>query len=254
MLLADHSEPKELVKLLGQSVPVAVQNLNQTSRGDYYFGGEDGKTRQFCRVQAGELLSNIDSEEDELRRYYANADESNQIIEGIISPFPLTKRNRGVTIRKGASRHTLFSYKITEGGHIYSEHPYDISSSEYFAWIRGLNRAGIVTYYTINYVDTAKLLVAIYNNEQRPPDSHTTLNRYYRPRIVIRKQDPFVKALMCLSLAYRLGIGEEKAVSIATRYKTIYDVNMAEVDELCQCAGIGKIVATKLLEALGREL
>ena len=254
MLLVDTAEPAEMVALLKQAVPVTVINLNKTKRGDYYFGGEDGLTRQFCRVQAGELLSNIDSEEDELRRYYENADESNQIIEGLISPFPITKRNRGVTIRKNASRHTLFSYKITEQGHIYGEHPYNVSSSEYFAWIRGLNRAGIVTYYTVNWVDTAKLLVAIYNNEQRPPDSHSTLNRYYRPRISIRKQDPFVKALMCLSLAYRIGIGEEKAVSIASRYKTIYDVNMAEVDELCECEGIGKTVATKLLTALGREL
>lgn len=236
---------------------MSVINLNQTKRADYYFGGEDNRTRQFCRVQAAELLANIDSEEDELRRYYDNADESNQIIEGLISPFPLTRKNKSMTVsfRRGtASRNILFSYKVAESGYVYSEHPWDISSSEYFAWIRGLNRVGVVTYHTVNYIDTARLLAAIYRNEQKAPDMHTTLNRYYRPRITIKEQDPFVKAIMCLSLAYRLNIGEEKATAIAEKYNTIYDLNMAEVSELCECKGIGKTIAKKLLESLGREL
>ncbi|KKM76415.1 hypothetical protein LCGC14_1380300 [marine sediment metagenome] len=59
-----------------------VMSLNQSSRADYYFGGEDGKTRQFCRVQAGELLGNIDSEEDEFRRYYESADRAIQVAGG----------------------------------------------------------------------------------------------------------------------------------------------------------------------------
>jgi len=231
-----------------------VISLNQSLRADYYFGGEDGKSRQFCRVQAGELLSNIDSEEDELRRYYDNADESNQIIEGLISPLPFTKRSKVVSIRRCASPNTLFSYKVAANGYIHGEQAWDMSSSEYHAWIRGLNRTGIITYYTVNYIDTAKLLAAIYKNEQKQPDEHTTLNRYTRPRIYIQDQNPFVKALMFLSAAYRLGIGEEKAKAIATKYKTIFDVNMAEVSELCECSGIGKGIAEKLLKALGREL
>jgi ERCC4-type nuclease len=195
--------------------------------------------------------------EDELRRYYNNADENNQIIEGIISPFRLTKEQPRGYNRVSVRRETtgqLYTYKVEPNGYIHSAHCFETSSSEYFAWIRGLSRAGIATYYTINYVDTARLLSAIYRNEHKPPDAHTTLNRYTRPKIYIQEHNPFVKALMYLSAAYKLGIGEEKAKSIAARYKTIFDINMAEINELCECEGIGRKIAIKLLEALGREL
>jgi len=98
------------------------------------------------------------------------------------------------------------------------------------------------------------LLAAIYNNCQKPAEEHTTLQRYIRPRIVIKKQDPFVKALMALSLAYQIGIGEDKATRIATKYGSILDIVMSEPGELCEIEGIGKGIATKLLTSLGREL
>jgi ERCC4-type nuclease len=122
-----------------------------------------------------------------------------------------------------------------------------------FSWLRSLDRVGITTHSTINEEDTARLLVAFHNNDQKQPEEHTVLNRYIRPRVVIQERNPLVKALIGMSWAYQLGIGEEKAKSLATRYKTLYDLNMAEVHELCQCAGIGKVIAEKLLRALGRE-
>ncbi len=229
-------------------------NLNQTQRADYYFGGEDEKTRQYCRVQAGELLANIDSEEDELRRYYNSADISNQIIEGIISPIPLTRRNRSldsISVRRSARPTVLFSYKVTPSGYLFGEQVWEVSSSLFHAWLCGLDDAGIRTYYTVNYVDTAKLLATHYHYAQKP--EHTTLNRIYRPRIAIKSQDPFVKALMSLSLVYELGIGEEKAKELATRFHSVADICLADITEICQCKGIGKVVAAKLLKALGRE-
>jgi len=257
MILVDHSEPEELEKLIQQSVPTTRMPLNQTQRSDYYFGGEDNKTRQFGRVQAGELLANIDSMEDELRRYYENADENYQVIEGIISPIPLTRKDRSleaISIRKGASPTHLFSYKVTEAGYIYDERAWDVSSSMLYGWLRGLERCGIITYQTINWVDTAKLLVAFYFNDQKPPEEHTTLQRYIRPRIVIKEHNPFIKALMALSLAYQIGIGEDKATKIAQHYNSLFDIAMAEVGELCQVEGIGKKTAQKLLLSIGREV
>ena len=89
MILADTSEPNTIVKLLQQSIPTTVSPLNQHSIADYFFGNYEGKTKQFNRVQAGELVGNVDSMEDELKRYYDSADETNQIIEGLISPVKL---------------------------------------------------------------------------------------------------------------------------------------------------------------------
>ena len=255
MLLVDTAEPEEIVNLLKQSVPVTKIPLNQTQRSDYYFGGEDGTSSQFGRVQAGELLSNIDSMEDELRRYYNQADKNYQIIEGIISPVAITKTYKkieAVSIRRGAHPTNLFSYKVTDAGFIYDEHAWNVSSSMLFAWLRGLERVGIITYYTINWVDTARLLAAIYNNDQKPSEEHTTLQRIIRPRITIKEQNPFVKALMSISLVYQLSIGEDRATKIAEHYDSLLDIAMASVDELCM-RGIGRKTAEKLLSAMGRK-
>ena len=257
MILIDEAEPVEIVNLLSQSTAVAVLNLNKTQRSDYYFGGEDNKTRQFGRVQAGELLSNIDSMEDELRRYYNNADLNYQIIEGIISSVPLTRRDKSInaiSIRMQSQPSTLFSYKVAENGFIFDEHSWNVSATMLDAWLFQLDEVGIRTYYTENYYRTAKLLVAIYKNCQKPPEEHTTLQRYIRPRIAIKERDPFIIALMSLSLAYKIGIGEKTATKIATRYHSILDIAMSSVSELRQVEDVGKKTAEKLLTAIGREL
>lgn len=257
MILCDHSEPEELIALLRQSAPVSIMPLNQTHRSDYYFGGEDGKTRQFSRKQAGELLANIDEAESQLRDYYENADENFQVIEGLISSVPLTRRNRdlgAISVRRQARPTTLFSYKVAENGFIYDEHAWDISASLLYAWLFSLGQVGVLTYYTENYVGTARLLAAIYKNCQKPPEEHATLQRYIKPRILIKEQNPFVKALMALSLAYQLGIGEDKATRLAKQYGSLLDIAMAEVDEICQVEGIGRKTAEKLLSSIGREL
>jgi len=257
MILVDNSEPEELISLLRQSAPVSIMTLNQTRRSDYYFGGEDGKTRQFSRKQAGELLSDIDNAESQLRDYYESADENYQIVEGLISSVPLTRRNRSldaISVRRQARPTNMFSYKVAESGYIYDEHVWNISSAMLYAWLFQLDQVGITTYYTENYVGTARLLAAIYKNCQKAPEEHTTLQRYIKPRIVVKDQDPFIKALMALSLAYQIGIGEDKAVKIATRYHSVLDIVMSEPEELCEIEGIGKKTAEKLLQSLGRDI
>jgi DNA integrity scanning protein DisA with diadenylate cyclase activity len=231
--------------------------LNQSHRSDYYFGGADGRTRQFSRKQSGELLANIDEAEDQIRDYYSNADENYQIVEGLISSVPLTRRDRSlsaISVRRGDHPTTLFSYKVADNGFIHDEHAWDVSASLLYAWLFRLEQCGVVTYYTENLVGTARLLVAIYNNCQKSPEEHSTLQRYIKPRITIKEQDPFVKALMALSLAYNLKIGEDRATKIAKTYRSILAIAMAEVDELCEIGGIGRKTAENLLVAIGREL
>lgn len=231
--------------------------LNQTHRSDYYFGGEDGKTRQFSRKQAGELLGNIDEAEDQLRDYYGNADENYQIVEGIISPIAITRKDRSleaISIRKGFSPTNLYSYKVAPNGFLFDEHSWSTSSAMLDAWEHQLEQAGIYTYYRVNWIATAKLMAAIYHNCQKPPEEHSTLQRYIKPRIVLKEHHPFIKALMALSLAYQLNIGEDKATRISTRFSSILDIAMCSEEELCEVGGIGKKTARKLLEAIGREL
>lgn len=259
MILVDIYEPDEILKLIEQSAPVTKLPLNQAHRSDYYFGGEDSKTRQFSRKQSDEILGNLDEAEDQLRDYYNNADENSQVIEGLITSVPLMvsrKTDKSISIRKQfqTGHGGLFSYKISESGFIYDETAWPITSTMFDAWLFRLEQAGITTYFTENYIRTAKLLVAIYRNCQKPPEEHETLQRYIRPRITIKEHDPFVKAMISLSSIYKLGIGEKTAVKIAKKYSSLLDLAMAEVNEICQVEGIGKSTAEKILTCIGREL
>lgn len=255
--------------LLKQSVDVSVIPLNQSNRADYYFGGDGDKTLQFCRVQAGELLANIDSQEDELRRYYNSADITGLIVEGIITDTPLTKRDRSleaVSVRMKSRPSTLFSYRVAETGYLFGEHAHDINAEKFYAWLFRLSQCAVGSYYTHNYVGTAKFLVAAYHNSQKPPESHNTLNRYYTPRIIlgergedgkkisIREQNPFIRSLMALSLIHNTGVGEERATALyKAGYKSLYDLTFASVTELSKVEGIGKVTAEKILATIGVE-
>lgn len=243
-----------------QSIPVVRNNLNQLHMSDYYFGGGDCRTRQFSRKQAGELLGNIDEAESQIRDYYDNADENNQIVEGIISSIALTRREKSrqesISIRSGfRGGSCLYTYKVEDSGFIHDGEVWEgISYAMLIAWIHRLERAGVYTYFTMNDTETAKLLVAIYQNEQKSPEEHSTLQRYIRPRLQLKHHEPFVESLMYLSAAYKLGIGEVTATKIAGKYSNLLDIAMAEVGELCTIPGIGVTTAEKLLKAIGRQV
>ena len=266
MILVDVAEPDDIVRLLKQACDVTVMALNQSSRADYYFGGES-QTYQFCRVQAGELLGGIDSQEDELRRYYDSADNMALIIEGIITDVPMSKRDKSmesISVRKGGRPSTLFTYRVAANGYLHSEHAYDMSADKLYAWLFRLNECGVSTFFTHNYVGTAKFLSAAYHNAQKA--EHSTLNRYFIPRITlgekdeknkrisIRQQNPFIRGLMALSIIYGIDVGEKKATALhKAGYKTLYDLAFSTVGELSRVEGIGKVTAAKILEAIGVE-
>jgi len=263
MILADVSEPDDIVTLIEQSVPVTRINLNQTKRSDYYFGGSESKTYQFSRVQINELLSDMDSAENELVRYYNNADQNCLIIEGIASPVAIQLgrklKDLGVSVRFGKHSTSklpaaIFTYPIADNGYSYDTKQYNRSKSLLQAWRWRLEQSGIIVIDTVNYYDTALTLVAIYNNCQKPAGEHTTLQRYIRPKIRLSEHDPFVESLMSLSHAYSLNIGEEKAKAIAVHFHSLLDIAECEVGELIQCEGIGRPTAEKILKAIGREL
>jgi len=270
MILVDIAEPEDIVRLLKQTADVEVMPLNQSNRADYYFGGDENKSIQINRVQGGELLSNIDSMEDELRRYYESADDNNMVIEGLITDVPVTRKDKSmeaVSVRFGQRPHQMFSYRIAANGYLFGEHAYEESMDKFYAWLYRLKECGVYTFQTHNYVGTAKFIAAVYHNTQKPIDEHNTLNRYYIPhislggkdekgkRVSIRAQNPFIRGLMALSLIYRIDVGEKKATALyKAGYKSLYDLAFASVAELTRVEGVGKATAEKLLSAIGVEI
>ena len=272
MLLVDSNEPENIVKLLRQTCPVTVTDLNRLHMSDYYFGNFEGKRLQFSRKQAGELVGSIDEAEKQLADYYNNADKNYQIVEGIISPDRLKIKGAAVPVDgHGFSTSTrdlgarLFCYKIEPGGYIEKGHSFTaVNDSLLYAWIHRLGEGGIITYHTDNWIGTARLLSAIYRNEQKPPDEHSTLQRIIRPQLHIKmekdmteaekEQYRFMKALLFLSNAYQLGIGEKKAKALADKFCNILDIATVSVPELAGVKGIGKVMAEKILSSMGRDI
>lgn len=287
MILADTSEPDSIVSLIRQGVPVTVSPLNQNKIADYFFGTYEGRRVQFNRVQAGELVGDVDSMEDELRRYYDSADESNQIIEGLLSPVKLYMKGAAAEVhdhsrdgRSGGGTGSrpsvgslstrdlggrVFTYPIQPSGFIDRGHSFTtVRMSELYAWIYRLGQLGVHTYYTNNWEETARFLMTVYRNEQKPPDSHTTFKRIYRPKVYIKTEKDmtpnelvehkFIKSLLFLSSAYQLGIGEVKARAIASSFCNILDLATASLGELAAVEGIGTRQAGKILESLGRDI
>lgn len=252
MIFIDNAEPEDIINFIKPTIPVEVQSLNQKLMADYFFIAADGHRVQLNRTQAGELLSNIDSFEDELRRYYNNAEETYAIIEGIISPYKIgaAKMPSEISLRKAApAPGALYAYAVSTKGWIYREQQFNISNKLFKAWLYQIDKAGISVVYTINDIDTAASLVAIYENSQKP--EHTTLQRYLRPRITVRDHNKHVQALINLSSAYRLNIGEVKAQALIDRFGTLGAILLSEPDELCEVEGIGRGIADNLLKAIG---
>jgi hypothetical protein len=251
MILVDTSEPDNIKRYLSQMLPMQVDSLNQKSMADYWFTSVEGRRIQVNRTQAGELLGNIDSFEDELRRYYNSADETFAIVEGIISPYRLTgaKVAMAITTKPIAPPGSLFAYSVTDKGFIYTERVYQVSNKMLKAWLLNIDHAGISVIYTINDMDTAATLAAMYENQQKT--EHTTLQRYIKPRITIRSHNPHVQALVNLSQAYKLDIGEVKAEALIDYFNNLENILLAEKSELMVVGGIGPTIAQKLKDSLG---
>lgn len=287
IILIDVSEPAEIERMLAQTTIVVRSPLNKREISDYFFGSIDGRTLQFGRVQAGELLANIDSMEDELRRYYNSATENYQIVEGIISPVPLNQftdkqvyaiksgkiswgqlqyepkvKASALPTSRPTPRALSFSYHVeyvtdkegVEMGVMAGARAHDVSISLLYVWIHRLACAGISTYFTVNWIETARLLSLVYKNEQKSPEEHTTLQRIVRPRLQLKEQEPFVRALVYLSAAMKIDIGEKTALLIAEKFANIGDLYLASVEDLTEIKGIGRITAEKILRALGRSI
>ena len=261
MILVDEHEPDNILKLIKQSAPAMFHPLNRVHRSDYFFSNYEGKTFQFSRKQAAELIGDIDEAERQLADYYPNADYNFQVVEGWISPLPIhgidisdhSYRNKPASARMLGQK--LFCYAIQPNGHIERGHSFSaVQESMLYAWIHRLARAGIPTYYTTNWVGTAKMLAAIYRNEQKPPEEHSTLQRVIRPKLILKEPEPLMKALMYLSEAYHIGIGEKKARAICDKYVNLVDIAMADLSEIAGCEGVGSATAKKLLVALGRTI
>lgn len=232
MILVDVYEPTELELLLRQTTDVVKTPLNQNNQADYVFRAIDGHLIQIERKQCGELLGNLSHAEKQLMNYLPNADETILLIEG----GAFAPAEDGTLV---------FNIK---GRQCYADGVYRVRYTQLIAWFYQLDKCGVTVYQTSGLEASAMAIGAIYSNSQK--EEHTTLRRYIKEKITPLVPNPYIVTLMGLQ---GVNLGEVKATALIKHFETPFYVFMASEEELAEVKGIGKGIARKIHEALGRK-
>lgn len=238
-LLMDVFEPRQIKELLSQSLEVEQIALNQLGYADYHWTACDGHTIQVERKQIDEILGGLDHVEEQLRREIVNADETILVYEGTFEPVH-------------DSKPAVRSWRMAKTGRVMvPHHTYHLSYAGLQAWLYQLDKAGITSFHTFDYLCTARALVAWHNSSQN--QEHTTLKRYIKNKVHIDPYNPHILNLMSIKGAE---IGEEKAKALIERFGTFwYTINQEPgvlAETMVGNKRFGDIGARKLLKAIGR--
>ena len=232
MLEADQHEPTDkFLQYVSPAVDCKVAVLNEHLWADYRWKGVNGWT-QVERKTWGEVLANVDSVEDQLRRHMKNQPEARLlfVLEGMVSDG-----SEGVHLLTPANNGNVWVKGHRSGTRI----------SRIYSWLYNASQY-VEVFQTFSYELTCQFLVQAYNQDQKPESEHKTFNRYFKK--VTFHPNPQVLALMGMAP----GLGEVKAEALIDRFSTVWNVLSASPAELMQVPGIGKGMAYTLLQRIGR--
>ncbi len=232
-ILVDVHEPDDAVPLLSQSLEAEKESINQQGYADYLWQGTEGKV-QWERKQWYEILGDMDSVEDQLRReVQAHPDVATSlVIEGVATPD--IQGSVIWTLSKSKARQVL-----------YPGRPNRTRMSKAYAWIYAVQRF-MPVYFTPTFHATTVFLVAAYKSDQK--EEHGTFNRYLRSMDF--HPNPQVMALMNLSKT--AGVGPARAQALIKRFGTLWSVLNQVPATLATVDNMGETVARRLLRGVGR--
>lgn len=236
MLRIDVHEPAEMASMLASSVPCEVVPLNSEGFADYWWEGipvvRKSNRHQVERKTWNELLGNLDSVEDQLRREReAHPDISLKLlVEGLATP----------------SRTGTQVWKLSGNRPIWHTHKdYRLPITAVYSWLYQVGKY-MEVYFTADLVTTAKALVAFYKADQK--ENHVTFHRYLK--IIDFHPNPQVEGLM--NVMKGTSIGAVRAQALIDRFGTIWHVLSADLKEIAQVEGMGSRTAQQLLRKVGR--
>ncbi len=236
----DVFEPSDIEHLMAQAVEVQRQNLVQLGFPDYVWFACDGHRVGVERKQWGEVLSDPDHVEEQLRREMLSTEETVLLVEGVAEATPW-----GMDVYTKSVDKPYFRLHHSYGT---PKHPQSGLYHRIQAWFWQLDKAGISVYRTCHSRDTASALVAWYKSCQKA--EHTTLQRYIKQRVAIRPFDARVLTLMGIE---GVQLGEVRARALIEYFGSLWMVLNAPLSQLVQVDGIGVGVARKLITALERD-
>ena len=232
MIYLDVFESDKLEQLLAQDVEVTRMTLNDNNMADIWWAAEDGQTYQWENKAVSEIMGDMDHVEAQLQKQYYQADHCGLVI-------------RDAAVPTQASTLSMVHTRTKKDWFV-SKHLYNVPFSRYRSWLVGIDGAGVKVVEVANLVATARHIIAEYKYSN---DSvHLSLKRHNRTKIVIPERNPHIIALMGLSIAYGLNIGETKARALVDRFGTMAAVLRADPKELMEIPGVGKTIVTRLKE------
>lgn len=215
-------------------VSCRVENLNEAGWADYRWTTAGGQVVQAERKTWGEVLANLDSVEDQLRRQRAAHPEARLlfVLEGWVD-----EHMSGTTIIQPAAGKS--------GGIWARGHMSGTKLSRVYSWLYNVSEY-LEVFQTGNYAQTCQWLVAAYKQDQKQAGEKTTFHRYFKD--IVFHADPQVLQLMGLMP----GLGEIRAKALITKFTTTWQVLNASPKQLELVPGIGPKLAVGLLRSVGR--
>jgi len=235
----DANEPKELLPLLAQTVPLIVSPLNANGFADYRWKGIDGVTTQVERKTWGELLANVEHVEEQLQRHLTKNPDVKLVfmLEGMVVQTEL-----GATIIGGTNNNRIFTLGRR----------YNTRLSGIYSWLFEISNY-LTVIQTSGLRESAIALSSMYSHDQK--DTHTTFKRHIKQ--IAYTPNPMVTTLMGASQ----GLGDKRATNIIGLMGTPWNVwtagyceHMVFKDKYAatQLDGVGKGIIDNVLRSIGR--
>jgi hypothetical protein len=231
--LVDVHEPEQALPLLNQSVEAAKEAINSQGYADYLWSGTEGR-EQLERKTWDEVLSNMDSVEDQLRREaQAHPDvHTNLVIEGVATQATM-----------GGSR----TWAMAKGKQkvMYAKNNHRDSMGKAYAWEAQVKRY-MPVYHTATFQETMILVAALVKAAQK--EDHTTFQRHFREM----DWHPNEQVMCLINMFKRSGIGPGRAEALIKRFGTVWNVIHQMPQTLSTVDNMGVGVAKRLLRKLGK--
>lgn len=240
IMLSDEFEPMEISALLTQVFAYADRTaLNRNGFADYLFEDWAGEKEQFERKQVGEILSDMNGVEYQIRKELDKVRRTNLLVEGIVTPDG----------RGGCQ----VWYQSANGRIMRPGHRYSFTYSRFESWLWGMEEAGVTVWRTNNQYATADAIAMRAKAVLR--QDHTTLARHLK-QLPQFHADKRVQSLMgIVSEDGDVRIGPDKAEMLINVFGSIIDILNSSPETISEYVpGIGVPGATALLKAAGRKL
>lgn len=226
-------------------------NLNDINLPDAYWVGIDGSTHGVEVKQPGEILGSLSKVEEQLSREYSQVDHLSLAISGVIVP-------------DGATGCRLLNwYPDASGGRLSGIRgglPFRQSYTGLRSWIESIERFGIRVVELPNKLALATYLVASYQYDQKPAESHHTFKRPLRLKQLMPQFPPQMLTLMGMidPATGRSFLGSQMAEGLLATGLSVIEILSADCDWLASVQlpskrKLGPSAAKRILAAVGRS-